>query len=100
MKIIGPGWPSEKGWMKLGFYSQTMVILLMIYVSPELRSDTFFQTIATAIVLTGWVNSGKDNGDEERKNTTKALDIAKSQTANSADVSVTGENVTVTKESK
>lgn len=67
---IGPGWPTQRGWYALALFVQTCVILGMIAALPALSEDEFFKSIATAIVVTGWVGfavAGRDNrADLER----------------------------------
>lgn len=67
---IGPGWPTQRGWYALALFVQTCVILGMIAAFPALSEDEFFKSIATAIVVTGWVGfavAGRDNrADLER----------------------------------
>lgn len=67
---IGPGWPSARGWYAAALFVQTCLILWLCAMFPELREDEFFKSIATAIVVTGWVGfavAGRDNrADLER----------------------------------
>jgi hypothetical protein len=67
---LGPGWPSQRGWYALALCVQTCVILVMIAMFPLLSRDEFFKSLATAIVITGWVGfavAGRDNrADLER----------------------------------
>lgn len=51
----GPGWPTERGWYAIGLFIQTGAILTMIAAIPALRTDEFFKSLATAIVVTGWI---------------------------------------------
>lgn len=74
----GPGWPSTRGWYALGLFAQTFAILVMVVAQPQLRADEFFKTLATAIVITGWIGlavGGRDNrADLDRLG--KAQDLA------------------------
>ena len=45
-----------RGWIGLGCYSLTIILLVMIWVDRTLLRDDFFKVIATAIILTGWNN--------------------------------------------
>lgn len=67
---IGPGWPTQRGWYALALFVQTCVILGMVAAFPALSENEFFKSIATAIVVTGWVGfavAGRDNrADLER----------------------------------
>jgi hypothetical protein len=61
---LGPGWPDQRGWYALALFVQTCVILIMLAMFPALTRDEFFKSIATAIVVTGWVGfavAGRDN---------------------------------------
>lgn len=71
----GPGWPSERGWYAIALFVQTDALLAMIAVIPVLRSDEFFKSLATAIVVTGWIGFavGMRGNAEERKQTTEAI---------------------------
>ncbi len=51
-----PGWPDARGWIGLGSFVLTILVLLLIWRDPDLRKDEFFKTIATLIIGTGWVN--------------------------------------------
>jgi len=64
LHALGPGWPNQRGWYALALFVQTCAILLLIAVVPALGRDEFFKSIATAIVVTGWVGfavAGRDN---------------------------------------
>lgn len=52
---LGPGWPSGRGWYAMGLFLQTWFILWLMAAYPELRTDEFFKSISTAIVVTGWI---------------------------------------------
>lgn len=52
----GPGWPDARGWIGLGSFLLTVMVLVMLALVPELRQDEFFKTIATLIIGTGFVN--------------------------------------------
>lgn len=45
-----------RGWIGIAVFILTVMVLWMIAKIPELRHDEFFKVIATAIVLTGFVN--------------------------------------------
>lgn len=82
--MTGPGWPTERGWYATALFVQTGVILTMIAAVPALRTDEFFKSIATAIVVTGWIGFavGMRGNAEERQQTSDAIgavhEIAKS----------------------
>ncbi|WP_375272033.1 hypothetical protein [Sphingomonas sp.] len=54
--MTGPGWPDARGWVGVGSFVLTVVVLGMLAFVPELRKDEFFKTIATLIIGTGFVN--------------------------------------------
>ncbi len=74
----GPGWPSERGWYAIALFVQTAAILALIAWQRDLRSDEFFKSIATAIVVTGWIGFavGMRGNAEERKQTSEAIAAA------------------------
>lgn len=48
MQIRGPGWPQTEGWMIIGFFSITAIVLKMIEKNPALLANaTFMQYITT-----------------------------------------------------
>lgn len=80
---IGPGWPDQRGWYAAALFVQTCAILTMIAFFPALSTDEFFKSIATAIVVTGWVGfavAGRDNR-LDREQVGQALKIAQDQAA-------------------
>ena len=49
--------PSDaRGWIGLGCYSLVAAVLAMVATWPELLENDAFLILATAIVITGWVN--------------------------------------------
>lgn len=48
-------WPDARGWIGVGVFLLTIMVLWMIAKIPELRHDEFFKVLATAIVLTGFI---------------------------------------------
>ena len=73
--MTGPGWPTERGWYAIALFVQTGAILAMITTVPALRADEFFKSLATAIVVTGWIGFavGMRGNAEERQQTTEAV---------------------------
>lgn len=49
-------WPDGRGWIGIGIYILTLVILFMMWQDKDLRKDDFFQSVAILIVGTGFVN--------------------------------------------
>lgn len=52
-----PGWPDGRGLTAVAIIALTVMILWMMKQDKELMDSDFFKTIATAIILTGLVNS-------------------------------------------
>jgi len=63
-----PGWPDGRGLIGLATVSMSVWLLHIYHVDPTLRDDDFFKTIATAVVITGFVNAivGWAFGDNAR----------------------------------
>lgn len=49
-------WPDARGWVGLACFFLVIMVLWMIAAFPALRNDEFFKLIATAIIITAWVN--------------------------------------------
>ena len=50
-------WPDARGWIGIASFALTLLVLAMLMWGPrELREDEFFKTLATAIVITGFLN--------------------------------------------
>lgn len=54
--MSGIRWPDARGWIGLGVFVLTVMVLWMLAAFPDLRGDEFFKTIATLIIGTGFVN--------------------------------------------
>ena len=50
-----PEWPDARGWIGIGTFAMSVMILWMLKEDATLREDEFFKVIATAIVLTGFI---------------------------------------------
>lgn len=48
-------WPNARDWIGLGTFGMSVMVLWMMASDPVLREDEFFQTIATAIIMTGFL---------------------------------------------
>ena len=48
-------WPNARDWIGLGTFGMSVMVLWMMAEYPVLREDEFFQTIATAIIMTGFL---------------------------------------------
>lgn len=51
--FVRPG--DARGWIALGCYSLVLVVLGMIAASPSILDQDAFLILATAIIITGWV---------------------------------------------
>jgi hypothetical protein len=74
----GPGWPTARGWYAIALFLQTCGIIAMITAYPALTENEFFKSIATAIVITGWIGfaiAGRDNRID-REQVGQAQDIS------------------------
>lgn len=54
IKIVKP--TDARGWIGFGCFVLVLVILAMIALMPQLLENDAFLILATAIVVTGWVN--------------------------------------------
>lgn len=50
------GKPDARGWIGLGCFLLAVAVLAMVCAWPELLDNDAFLVLATAIVITGWVN--------------------------------------------
>lgn len=48
--------PDARGWIGIGAFALTVMVLWMLAAFPDLRKDEFFKTIATLIIGTGFIN--------------------------------------------
>ena len=85
MKAPSWNWPDARGWIGLGAYTITVMVLWMMKEDRSLREDEFFQTIATMIVTSGFLSvvawaygATKTGGELADKN---AAIVAESATA-------------------
>ena len=54
IKIISPG--DARGWIGFGCFSLAVFVLAMAFLDRALLDNNAFLVLATAIVITGWVN--------------------------------------------
>lgn len=54
IRVVKP--TDARGWIGLGCFLLVLVILAMIGLMPKLLENDAFLILATAIVVTGWVN--------------------------------------------
>jgi len=55
IKIVVTKPNDARGWIGLGCYSLVLVIFAMILAEPDLLDNDAFLILATAVVITGWV---------------------------------------------
>lgn len=48
--------PDGRGWISLACFFLVLVILMMMWIDRSLLRDDFFKTIATALIITAWLN--------------------------------------------
>lgn len=48
--------PDGRGWISLACFALVLIILLMMWADRSLLRDDFFKTIATALIITAWLN--------------------------------------------
>lgn len=90
-------WPDARGWIGVGVFAISTMLLWMMKVDSELRKDQFFQTIATVIISNGliavvaWAYAAtKGGGELADKN---AAIVAESATASVTTATKLAENV-------
>ncbi len=63
-------WPDARGWIGLGVFAISVMLIWMMHDNRELREDEFFQTIATVIISNGlmavvaWAYAATKGGGE------------------------------------
>jgi flagellar biosynthesis protein FliR len=76
--------PEEfRGWLALALFIQTTLLFAMIAAFPDLQTSQGFMTLASAVIVTGWIGgaaafayaAGKSNAERSEQLTT-ALRIA------------------------
>lgn len=76
--------PSDfRGWLALGLFVQSCALFALMKLAPELTENQGFMTLASGVIMTGWVggaiafafSAGKDQG-ERTGALNKALDLA------------------------
>lgn len=50
-----PEWPDARGWIGIGVFALSVMLLAMMYNDAKFREDEFVQTIATLVIGTGFV---------------------------------------------
>lgn len=84
-------WPDARGWIGISVFALTVMVLWMVAVFPELREDEFFKVLATAIVLTGfvqgvvgWAYTATKQGGELAERNANIVEQSATVTANNA----------------
>ncbi len=54
IKVVAPG--DARGWIGFGCFALAVAVLLMILIDKALLENDAFLILATALVITGWVN--------------------------------------------
>lgn len=63
-------WPDARGWIGLGSFSLTVLVLVMVWTDAGIRGDEFFKVLATLIVggfvkdVLGWAYQATKSGGE------------------------------------
>lgn len=98
----GPGWPDARGWIGLGTFALSVMVLVMLKEDASVREDEFFQTLATLIVGSGllsviaWAYGSTKGGTElANKNAETVHDAAATNNANNLTHSATPTEVKV-----
>lgn len=81
-----PGWlPTDfRGWLGLGLFLQSTFLFTMIAVKTELQESQGFMTLASAVIVTGWIGgaaafayaAGKRDA-EQQEQTRAAISLAR-----------------------
>jgi hypothetical protein len=72
-----------RGWLGFGLFVQSTFLFALIAFVPELRESQGFLTLASAVIVTGWIggaaafaySAGKKDGEQSAA-LTKAVDLA------------------------
>lgn len=80
-----------RGWIGVSVFALTVMVLWMVAAFPELRHDEFFKVLATAIVLTGfiqgvvgWAYTATKQGGELAERAATIVEQSATVTANNA----------------
>ncbi len=63
-------WPDARGWIGLGSFTLTVLVLVMVWTDKGIRGDEFFKVLATLIVggfvkdVLGWAYQATKSGGE------------------------------------
>lgn len=45
-----------RGWVSIASFALVIILLAMMWIDKDLLKDDFFKTIATALIVTAWLN--------------------------------------------
>lgn len=87
-----PWWfPDARGWIGIGVFAISVMLIQLLKSDPSLRQDEFFQTIATVIISNGlmgvvaWAYAAtKGGGELAEKNAAIVAESATATVANAA----------------
>lgn len=88
----GPIWPTDfRGWLGFGLFLQSTMLFILIAAIPDIRESQGFLTLASAVIVTGWIGgaaafayaAGKRDA-EQQEQTKQALSLAQSAVNNAA----------------
>lgn len=73
-----------RGWLGLGLFLQSTFLFTLIAMKPELQASQGFMTLASAVIVTGWIggaaafaySAGKRDA-EQQEQTKQALKLAR-----------------------
>lgn len=80
----GPVLPTDfRGWLGFGLFLQSTMLFILIAAIPDIRESQGFLTLASAVIVTGWIGgaaafayaAGKRDA-EQQEQTKQALSIA------------------------
>lgn len=83
-RLAHPLLPTDfRGWLGLGLFLQTTALFAVIAFVRDVRGDQGFMTLASAVIVTGWIggvvafaySAGKKDGEQSAA-LSKAVDLA------------------------
>ena len=97
--------PDARGWIGIGVYSLSIMVLWMYAAFPDLRADDHFKALMTLVVGTGFINglvswaysATKSGGELADKNAAIVAQQADTANTTANTLNVEAENVNVDK---
>lgn len=83
-RLARPLLPTDfRGWLAAALFAQTTALFAVIAFVPDVRGDQGFMTLASAVIVTGWIggvvafaySAGKKDGEQSAA-LSKAVDLA------------------------